>query len=81
MRFSKANRALDLTLPALRVKGEHERWLSRALAIGEEAFPHIPVRRVDDGGFSNLLDSPGGAERAAQWWFEAFETLEELDLE
>lgn len=53
----------------------HERWLSWALR-SKRRFPNIPTLRVDQGGFSALLKSPGGRAMADRWWEE---TLAHLD--
>jgi hypothetical protein len=45
----------------------HEAWLDRALRTGQ-AYPRIPLRRVDRGGFDLLRARAGGAARAETWW-------------
>lgn len=54
-----------------RVRREHGRWLARALEH-PESVPRIPVRRVDEGGFSLIMQSPHGRNWARHWWNAAF---------
>lgn len=75
MRFGLFHRGLDLPTPGERMRRMHEEWLSRALRRPDGA-PRIPVRRVDQGGFSALLAAPGGRERADQWWIEVFAAID-----
>ena len=49
---------------------ETEAWLTWALAHGDD-LPRIPTRRVDRGGFSELVRRPMGRVLAAHWWSEA----------
>lgn len=56
----------------------HERWLSRAM-VCEERYPTIPLRRVDQGGYSRLMEKRGGPELAAEWWRTAFDRIERVD--
>jgi hypothetical protein len=53
----------------------HERFLTRALQ-NPDAFPHIPLRRVADGGFDRLRLRAGGLARAEQWWRAALERVQ-----
>ncbi len=76
MRFGLFHRGLDLLTPGEKMRRAHERWLSRALRGPEGALARIPVRRVDEGGFSLLLSVPGGRERAEQWWMDAFAAMD-----
>ncbi len=55
----------------------HSRWLTAALASGRE-YPRIPLRRVDQGGFSAMMRRPGGPDRAAQWWDAALARVDDL---
>lgn len=57
-------------------------WLTWALGRqdGDErtvveppVLPRIPVRRVDEGGFEELMRRPGGRGLAEAWWDEALE--------
>lgn len=56
---------------------EHERWLNRAIRTGTP-YPRIPVRLVRRGGFSGLMSSPGGSERAERWWKSALSRVDDL---
>lgn len=53
----------------------HEAWLDRALRSGR-AYPRIPLRRVDSGGFDRLRARTGGRARAEKWWGLALERVE-----
>jgi len=52
----------------------HSRFLSAAI-LSADAFPRIPVRRVDQGGFRTLMSGPRGRAAAAAWWERAFGQL------
>jgi hypothetical protein len=54
----------------------HEAWLTRALSSGR-AYPRIPLRKVEDGGFSNLMNRPGGRALAEMWWTAALDRVDE----
>ncbi|MCC6428934.1 MAG: hypothetical protein IT435_19200 [Phycisphaerales bacterium] len=45
----------------------HSAWLSDALASGR-AYPRIPLRRVDEGGFSVLMGTSYGSQLSEAWW-------------
>jgi len=66
----------DLTSKAAAFRRTHERWLSLALA-GRGTMPRIPVRRVDEGGFDDLLSRPRGREIARRWWQMAFARIDD----
>jgi len=42
-------------------------FLSWALREGRD-LPRIPRRRVDEGGFTRLLRTPGARAAVAHWW-------------
>jgi hypothetical protein len=54
----------------------HERWLTRALSSGR-AYPRLPIRRVDQGGFDAVRREPAARARADRWWELA---LDRVDL-
>ena len=54
---------------------EHSRWLTRALRSGR-AYPRIPVRRVDDGGYGFLARRTDGPARAQRWWSRALDRVD-----
>ncbi len=54
----------------------HSRFLSAAI-LSADAFPRIPVRRTDEGGFATLMSRPRGRAAAAAWWRRAFDTMPE----
>jgi len=68
----------DLSSKAAAFRRTHERWLTRALRSGMP-LPRIPLRRVDEGGFEELLARPRGREVAARWWRMAFARLGDGD--
>lgn len=54
----------------------HEAWLNRALG-SELAYPRIPLRKADDGGFSGLMGRPGGRVLAEMWWTAALDRVDD----
>lgn len=63
---------------------EHSFWLSRMLRGGGSGGrsrtkqpPRIPVRRVSEGGFSQLTSTPAGRFRAERWWERALERMDD----
>lgn len=56
---------------------QHSSWLTRAFRRPEGSVPRIPVRRVDEGGYSTMLNRPGGRERAAMWWTLALDRVDD----
>ena len=71
--FATATRVLLLGERARRM---HSAWLTSAMRDRSSALPRIPTRRVDEGGFDPILQSPGGREWAEQWWGDAFVKVE-----
>lgn len=59
----------------------HELWLERVLTGRHPEPPRIPVRKVSEGGFSRMLERPGGRERADRWWASALDRVELKDQE
>ena len=53
---------------------EHSAFLSWALAE-ERNLPRIPRRRVDEGGFTRLLERPIAKTIVSHWWGLALEKL------
>jgi transposase len=45
----------------------HSQWLTAALQ-SEIAYPRIPVRRADAGGWDELLAKPNGHAITERWW-------------
>jgi hypothetical protein len=76
MRFWSLGRGLDLIDAGEKMRRFHERWLTKAVSRPGDVTPRIPVRRVDEGGYQTLLASPGGRERAEQWWYDAFALMD-----
>ncbi len=50
-----------------RARRVHSAWLTRAVREGR-AYPRIPTRRVDLGGFDALMRREGGPKIAERWW-------------
>jgi hypothetical protein len=46
---------------------ETSAFLTWALQHGQD-LPRIPRRRVDEGGFSLLMQQPGARAAVARWW-------------
>lgn len=57
-------------------RAQHSRWLTRAVA-GEREYPRIPIRPVDEGGFSTLMNKSGGRELAERWWECALDLVDD----
>ncbi len=64
----------ELNRKAAAFRRVHERWLDRAIRSGMD-LPRIPLRRVDQGGFDDLLARPRGREVAWRWWRRVFSRL------
>ncbi|HLO40620.1 MAG TPA: hypothetical protein VK176_06320 [Phycisphaerales bacterium] len=54
----------------------HSQWLSRALASGQ-SYPRIPIRRVDEGGFSALQGTAYGRHVSEAWWTLALDQVDD----
>lgn len=50
----------------------HSSWLSRAVKHGSRP-PRIPVRKVSEGGWDELMSTPEGRAWADEFWQGAFE--------
>lgn len=50
----------------------HSAWLTRALQRGSRP-PRIPTRKVEDGGWKTLMDTPEGRAWAQDFWDETLE--------
>jgi hypothetical protein len=59
-----------------RMAREHSSWLTRILR-GRAAMPRIPVRRISEGGFAQLMSTPSGRARAERWWERTLERVED----
>jgi hypothetical protein len=70
-------RSAPNALPAAeRFRRAHERWLNMAIVA---AMPRIPVRRVDEGGFDDLLARARGRAAADRWWRRAFARVPDVE--
>lgn len=59
-----------------RAIAETSAFLSWALAT-DPPMPRIPRRRVDRGGFADLLKRPNAAGMIAYWWDKALDRVRE----
>ncbi len=66
-----------LTL-AEKARRHHEAWLDRAIARAG-AYPRIPLRRVDQGGFDHVRTDHTARQWADSWWRDAFTRVDESD--
>lgn len=60
---------------AQRMRDEHSAWLTEALRRGQFDLPRIPVKRADQGGFSELTESARGREVCERWWRRALRAI------
>jgi hypothetical protein len=56
----------------------HSRWLTRAVEA-RRVYPKIPVRPVDQGGFSGLTSTAEGRLMCDGWWYQALGQVEDAD--
>lgn len=56
----------------------HAAWLSRALHTKRSASFRIPIRRVEAGGFDDLIATHAGRAWADQWWTNAMQESDAL---
>jgi hypothetical protein len=62
--------------PGKAMRDEHSAWLTRAFAT-KQPVPRIPIRAVDKGGFSKVMELPSGPGLAARWWQLALERIKD----
>lgn len=74
--FGFFKRRSNLTASEL-ARAIHSEWLAQALS-SRKAYPRIPTRRVEEGGFDALRARPKGMVRAEQWWMVALERVDEV---
>lgn len=77
MVFWNPLRRRRLSSAAERFRREHSLWLTQAMLTGR-AYPRIPSRRVDAGGFDGLRAREGGGRRAGAWWAAALTRVDDL---
>lgn len=74
----RRNRSIrDLQSTSERFRAEHSAWLTLAMLTGR-AYPRIPTKRADRGGFDDLRSRPGGLARAAAWWRAALARVNDV---
>jgi len=72
-RFSnKSNRPIDARRRAI---AETNAFLSWAMKNPDQPVPRIPRRRIDRGGFSELLRRPNATTIVACWWAKALDKI------
>ncbi|MAY75510.1 MAG: hypothetical protein CMJ31_12510 [Phycisphaerae bacterium] len=54
------------------MRAEHEAFLALAI-LNPGAYPRIPTRRSDKGGFGPMITRTDGRARADRWWRLAME--------
>lgn len=72
------SRIRDVEDIAARWRAEHSAWLTAALEREKRekyAWPRIPLRRVDEGGFSGLTATPRGRVVCERWWRRALKAV------
>lgn len=60
-----------------RFRAQHSAFLTRAVR-NPGAFPRIPVKAVERGGYDRLRRQPTGAAHAALWWDVALDRVGEV---
>jgi hypothetical protein len=53
----------------------HSAWLTRAMQRGQRP-PRIPTRKVEDGGWGSMMETPDGRAWAEEFWQGALEHSE-----
>ncbi|QYU67425.1 hypothetical protein J4558_21245 [Leptolyngbya sp. 15MV] len=74
----RSSRREGLPDPAREFRRVHEEWLTRAMRSGV-AYPRIPLRRVDAGGFDAMMARPEGRARARRWWSIVLDRLDPVE--
>lgn len=59
--------SIDLPAKAQAMRLLHSVWLTKAIRHGARP-PRIPVRRVSEGGWSTLIETPEGRAWADEFW-------------
>ena len=57
-----------------RMIATHSRFLTWALEQDRE-LPRIPTRRVDQGGFTQLMSRPAARVMASHWWHRTLDRV------
>lgn len=60
------------------MKRTHARWLTRALRSPRSRSFRIPTRRVDAGGFEELVRTEAGRAWADRWWSDAMQAADDM---
>lgn len=56
----------------------HSLWLTRAVR-SDRVYPKIPVRPVQEGGFSHLSRTPEGRVLCDGWWYAALGQVDDVE--
>ncbi|MFN3166354.1 MAG: hypothetical protein ACE37H_04735 [Phycisphaeraceae bacterium] len=74
MGFGRSNRHARPADARRRAIAETSAFLSWALA-SDQPMPRIPRRRVDRGGFAQMLKSPLAGKLVMHWWASALDRI------
>lgn len=77
MGFGRSNRYAVPTDARRRAIAETSAFLSWALR-SEQDLPRIPRRRVDRGGFTQMLKSPLAGKIITYWWAQALDRIRDI---
>jgi hypothetical protein len=75
MFFRRVDDGWDALTAGERARLLHSRWLTDAMRSGRP-MPRIPLRRVEVGGWEELLARPKGRDVAERWWRRALRWVE-----
>jgi hypothetical protein len=75
MFFRRVDDGWDALTAGERARLLHSRWLTDAMRSGRP-MPRIPLRRVEEGGWEELLARPKGRDVAERWWRRALRWVE-----
>jgi len=75
--FGRSNRHGRVRDARRQAIAETNAFLSWALS-GEQPMPRIPRRRVDRGGFGDMMRRPMAVQIVAHWWGQALDRVRDL---
>lgn len=75
MFFSRIRSILDLAQRGAIARRLHSLWLTKAVETNRQ-YPRIPIRRVSEGGFSDLTSTPEGRVLCDGWWYLALDQVD-----
>lgn len=65
--FDRLVSRLDLIARGEAMRALHSLWLTKALKAGSRP-PRIPTRKVDQGGWATMMETPEGRAWAEEFW-------------